>query len=298
MTRIFVLNEPYALRISPALAQEIGFSESIVLLQLEFLITISKTKEIDGNIWTYQSLADLKNNYFPFWSIATISRIIKRLEKEGYIKIGNYNKLGYDRTQWYSLNEEGIAKLNSIYIDKSILQNEKWNRAKCKMEPRKMQNGTAQNETTIPETPTETPTETPPEEDPPFPFKTADPTPIIITSAADKRKSIIERILFPILPAAVEYFPTITGAADTHGEAETEQALRLAFADWKLSKGSNGNTYNPHNYGWIEWGITLLTTGKKTWKDPNGRTKKPTPEYTQADRDYAARIIEKQQAAS
>ena len=111
--RIFVLNEPYALRISPALAQEIGFNESIVLLQLEFLITISKTKEIDGNIWTYQSLADLKENYFPFWSLSTINRIVRKLERGGYINIGNYNKLGYDRTQWYSLNEEGIAKLNS-----------------------------------------------------------------------------------------------------------------------------------------------------------------------------------------
>jgi hypothetical protein len=39
--RVFVLNDPNAPRLSPALAIEIGLNESILFLQLEFWIAIS-----------------------------------------------------------------------------------------------------------------------------------------------------------------------------------------------------------------------------------------------------------------
>jgi len=150
--RLFVLNDTHPLRICKPLAEEIGFNESIVLLQLEYLIGISNTKVIDDELWTRQSAANLKDEHFPWWSIPTISRIINNLANgkpgkyEPLIKLGNYNKFSYDRTQWIALNRDGIAKLKSIKIDNAIFQNEKWNRANCKMEPRKMRNGTAQNE--------------------------------------------------------------------------------------------------------------------------------------------------------
>lgn len=153
---LFVFNEPGALRISPALAKEIGFSESIFFLQIEYLIGVSNTEEKDGKLWTFQSLQHLKDDYFPWWSTATLSRVAKRLEEKELIHIGNYNRIGYDRTQWYALNEDGIGKLKSIKLDVAILQNEKSNRAKRKMEVNKMKNGSQQNETPIPETPTET----------------------------------------------------------------------------------------------------------------------------------------------
>lgn len=164
---LFVLNEPGALRISPALAREIGFNESIFLLQIEYLIGSSNTEEKDGKLWTYQSLQHLKDEYFPWWSTATLSRIARNLEQLGLIFIGNYNKVGYDRTQWYALNEQGINRLNSIKLDNAILQNEKSKRAKRKMDTDKLQNRSAQIETPIPETPTKTPTETPTEGEPP-----------------------------------------------------------------------------------------------------------------------------------
>lgn len=170
---LFVLNEPHVLRISPALAKEIGLNESILFLQIEYLIRISTTEVIDGKYWTYQSLQKMKDEYFPWWSIATISRIAATLKDMELIHIGNYNKRLYDRTQWYALNEVGISRLTSVRLNEAILQNEKWEAdkeghfANCKMEDDKLQNGffkmknlILQNETTIPETPTETPTNT------------------------------------------------------------------------------------------------------------------------------------------
>ncbi|MDP9469482.1 MAG: hypothetical protein M3Q71_02285 [Chloroflexota bacterium] len=114
--RIFVLNDPHALRVSPELAVEIGFNESLVLLQLEFLISISD-HVIDGRVWTYQAYQDLKDRYFPWWSIATISRTMKSLEEKGLIISGNFNRAGFDRTQWYTLNEDGLRQLESIRLE-------------------------------------------------------------------------------------------------------------------------------------------------------------------------------------
>jgi len=114
--RIFTLNENRALRINSSLANEIGLRESIMLLQLEFLISISDN-ERDGRIWTYQSAKDLKEKYFPFWGIATIQRSLISLEKKGYIAKGNYNKRKSDRTMWYALNYEKLSELKTIRVD-------------------------------------------------------------------------------------------------------------------------------------------------------------------------------------
>ncbi|HDY5790814.1 TPA: DnaD domain protein, partial [Staphylococcus aureus] len=41
---------------------------------------------------------------FPFWSESTIKRTITSLEKQNLLYVGNYNKAGFDRTKWYSIN--------------------------------------------------------------------------------------------------------------------------------------------------------------------------------------------------
>ena len=40
--RIFVVNDPYPLRVSGPVAQEIGLGPSIVFLQLEYLISVTR----------------------------------------------------------------------------------------------------------------------------------------------------------------------------------------------------------------------------------------------------------------
>lgn len=114
--RIFILNDPYSLRISGELAKEIGLRESIILLQLEFLVSISDN-ERDGRKWSYNSTRELKQKYFPWWSTATINRAIKRLLEMKLIIIGNYNKRAYDQTRWFTINFKNVNKLESVEVN-------------------------------------------------------------------------------------------------------------------------------------------------------------------------------------
>src|SRR6266511_3426515 len=108
--RLLTFNDPTPLRIDRRLAMEIGFMESVVLLQLEFLISIS-AHEREGQYWTYQTLQDLKDHHFPWLSVPTISRVLKSLEDMGLIVVGNYNRSSFDRTRWFALRCEGIRDL-------------------------------------------------------------------------------------------------------------------------------------------------------------------------------------------
>ncbi len=112
--RLFIINDPRAPRLCPELASEIGLNESILLLQLEYLIGIS-THLIDGRRWTYQSVTDLQG-MFPFWGRATIQRTIESLESQQLIIVANHNKMKYDRTRWFALNPEGVNGLKSIRL--------------------------------------------------------------------------------------------------------------------------------------------------------------------------------------
>jgi hypothetical protein len=122
--RILVVNDPHGMRISAELAAEIGLPESLILLQLEFLISIANN-ERDGRYWTYQTLSDLQERYFKFWSISTLSRAIKRLVELDLLIVGNFNRVGFDRTQWFAINEAGVERLSSIGLATSNLQNAK-----------------------------------------------------------------------------------------------------------------------------------------------------------------------------
>lgn len=154
--RLLVFNDPHTMRIDKDLAAEIGLNESILFLQIEYLIGLSQHEQ-DGRLWTYQSLQDLHDNFFPWWSLMTISRIIKTLQSKNLLIVGNYNKSGFDRTQWFALNEEGISRLESVKLQVSpIYQNGKWISQNGEIDPNKMVNRSQQNDTTIPKTTTET----------------------------------------------------------------------------------------------------------------------------------------------
>ena len=113
--RLFLLNDQTAPRINSDLACEIGLNESIILLQFEFWQSISDHYHED-KYWFYNSMHEIRET-FRFWSVETIKRTVASIVKRRFVFTGNFNKSKFDKTTWYSLNFEELAKLKSIRID-------------------------------------------------------------------------------------------------------------------------------------------------------------------------------------
>lgn len=119
------------------LASEIGLNESIVAQQLNYWINTKSAKLINGKKWIYNTYQNWQRDSFPFWSEATIRRSFTKLEEMGIVETGNFNKAGFDKTKWYTVNTEKLDKLMS----RRAAQNEQTD---CS----KRADGAAQNEQT------------------------------------------------------------------------------------------------------------------------------------------------------
>ena len=89
-------------------AETYGVDEAIMIKSFQYWIVknaIAQKNSHDGFTWTYNSIPALVER-FPFWSPRQIERILKSLVKQGVLQTGNYNKKQYDRTAWYSFNNE------------------------------------------------------------------------------------------------------------------------------------------------------------------------------------------------
>ncbi len=92
------------LQVLPSLAIQVGLTEAILLQQLHFRSLISNNTR-DGHKWVYKTYEEWKNEEFPFWSVDTIKRAIRRLENSGYIiSTAAYNRMKMDKTKWYGIN--------------------------------------------------------------------------------------------------------------------------------------------------------------------------------------------------
>jgi DnaD/phage-associated family protein len=121
-TRLLLDEEP--LVILPSLAATIGLNESIVLQQLHYWLERS-TNVHEGHTWVYNTYEEWQEQ-FPFWSESTIRRIITKLEKQGFIITGNFNRSKIDKTKWYRINYEKLAQLEQPICqdEQSTAQNE------------------------------------------------------------------------------------------------------------------------------------------------------------------------------
>ncbi len=76
----------------------------------------SQSEEVhDGRRWIFHTLISFKE-HFPYLSQSTIRRSLKKLEEEGLIVTGNYNKIPFDKTKWYAIASEQIE---AVKVNKS-----------------------------------------------------------------------------------------------------------------------------------------------------------------------------------
>ena len=105
-----LLIDDYPIQVLPKLAKEIGLNEAIILQQIHYWLNQSSHNH-DGKKWIYNTYDDW-NKQFPFWSVMTIRRAINSLEKQKLILIANYNKAGFDKTRWYSIDYSVVESVN------------------------------------------------------------------------------------------------------------------------------------------------------------------------------------------
>ena len=117
-------------------AVKYGIEKAVILYNIRFWLEKVKannkdTHKHDGYYWTYNS-ARAFAELFPYFSERKVQRLLTQLESDGVIMSGNYNKIAYDRTKWYSMPEF------------SIIQN-------CQMESKELSNGNTQSVEPIPD---------------------------------------------------------------------------------------------------------------------------------------------------
>jgi hypothetical protein len=141
MSKLLIEENP--LMLLPGLAREIGLHEAIIIQQLHYWI---EHRGPDGRRygalrdkmrWIRNTVSDWQKSNFCFLSESQIYRALKSLEdQELILSRKDLNKLGYDRTKWYT-------------IDYAILRQRE-------MDFTPARNGFYASEDTIPETTPET----------------------------------------------------------------------------------------------------------------------------------------------
>lgn len=133
------------------IAKELGIEAACVLHNFAFWINkniADNHNYFEGRYWTYNTREAL-SKLFPYMNSLKIYRVIGKLEEEGYILKGNFNKSRMDRTTWYALTEKCINLLVSCGY--TIIGYSDANYQKCKMQVENVNNASCMNEQTIPD---------------------------------------------------------------------------------------------------------------------------------------------------
>lgn len=118
-----LLLDEHPLQVMPTLATLIGLNEAIILQQVHYWL---KHKEksgqdyIDGHYWVYNTYKQWQEQ-FPFWHLNTLQRAFTSLEKKGLLISANYNKAGFDKTKWYTIDYNAYESMVSTSHQNGML---------------------------------------------------------------------------------------------------------------------------------------------------------------------------------
>lgn len=105
------LYSKHPITVDPDVATVLGLSQSVVLQQLNYWLHSKIAKFIDGRYWVYNTYDGWHDDNFPFMSKSTVIRCFKELEEKGIVITGNFNRLGIDKTKWYSIDEDKLDQI-------------------------------------------------------------------------------------------------------------------------------------------------------------------------------------------
>jgi ribosomal protein L37E len=103
--------------LSVPLAVKYGSRESLFLSNICWWIEKNRANGRhlhEGRYWTYNTVAGF-TELFPYFTANQIQHLIGKLREKNILLVGNFNKIGYDRTNWYSVSDEVMA----VYLGKT-----------------------------------------------------------------------------------------------------------------------------------------------------------------------------------
>ena len=86
------------------IAAEYGIECAILLKHLYFWIKKNEANDenfFDGRYWTYNSVKAF-SVLFPYMTERKVRYTLEKMEEQGLIVVGNYNKSQYDRTKMWT----------------------------------------------------------------------------------------------------------------------------------------------------------------------------------------------------
>lgn len=103
-----LLNER-PLVVLPSLAKELGsLDEAVILQQIHYWLQRSTNVE-EGKRWVYNSMEKWMQQFPWIKSRTTLTRYFNKLEAKGLLITGNYNKAGFDKTKWYTIDYSTLS---------------------------------------------------------------------------------------------------------------------------------------------------------------------------------------------
>ena len=109
-----LLNER-PLVVLPGLAEALGsLDEAVILQQLHYWLQRSSNKR-DGRTWVYNSMSAWLKQFPWVKSRTTLTRHFDKLKKLGLILTANYNRAGFDKTIWYSIDYDKLKEFTAEF---------------------------------------------------------------------------------------------------------------------------------------------------------------------------------------
>lgn len=113
------------LALEPEHAVQYGVKEAIILHKIIFYVLLNRRDGRNykaGKNWTYNSREGWRT-VFPFLSDMQIWRAFKSLEKDGALLSDSFNRMGYDKTRWYTLSDSLMSEVSSNSYWKKAIYN-------------------------------------------------------------------------------------------------------------------------------------------------------------------------------
>ena len=92
----------------PEIAKKVGVNAAVIYQNIVWWTEKNAANQrhfYEGRYWTYNSVAAF-DTLFHYLTAKQIRTAILKLEEAGLIVSGNFNQSAYDRTKWYSPNEQ------------------------------------------------------------------------------------------------------------------------------------------------------------------------------------------------